>query len=342
MDPAIHRGQLSPSEVYRRFARTEAHGSSKVYEDWAENIAEDPAVLDLLASLPRPKRQPNLVFAAARIHGAEGSYASFRGTLLGRWNAIRPTILARSTQTNEAARCAVLLPFLAALPQPLALIEVGASAGLCLLPDRYSYRYTAGQNAPRYDAGPRLDPAAGPSGVVIECGTGPGITVPDALPRVAWRAGIDLAPVDVRDPAATDWLEALIWPEHHERRDRLRAALDIARRDPPRVVAGDLNQALPALAAEAPADATLVVFHTAVLAYLEAGARADFVDLVRGLPGHWISNEGRGVVPLPSPGARPADTEGATQDGRFVVAVDGVPRALADPHGRCVVGLPAS
>ena len=39
-------------------------------------------------------------------------------------------ILARRTQTNEPARCAVLLPALAQLPQPLALIEAGASAGL--------------------------------------------------------------------------------------------------------------------------------------------------------------------------------------------------------------------
>ena len=340
MDPAIHRGELPPSEVYRRFARTEAHGSSEVYEDWAENIAEDPAVLDLLTALPRPKRQPNLVFAAARLHGAEGTYASFRGTLLDRWDAIRRTILARSTQTNEAARCAVLLPFLSALPQPLALIEVGASAGLCLLPDRYSYRYTAVRDTTGHDAGARLDPEGGPSEVVIDCGFGAGVTLPDALPRVAWRAGIDLAPVDVRDPASTGWLEALIWPEHHERRGRLRAALDIARRDPPRVVAGDLNEALPALVAEAPAEATLVVFHTAVLAYLDAGARAGFVGLVRDLPGHWISNEGRGVVPLARPGARPADTEGGTLDGRFVIAVDGVPRALADPHGRSVSGLP--
>ncbi|MEV4900833.1 DUF2332 domain-containing protein [Citricoccus sp. NPDC055426] len=263
------------------------------------------------------------MFAAARLHGAAGPYASFRGTLME-----------RSTQTNEAARCAVLLPFLAELKQPIALIEVGASAGLCLLPDRYSYRY---------GDGPRLDPEAGPSEVVIECDLGPGLTVPDNLPQVSWRAGIDLDPVDVRDPESTDWLEALIWPEHQDRPDRLRSALDIARRDPPRLVAGDLNEALPALAAEAPADATLVVFHTAVLAYLDPAARADFVETVNGLPGHWISNEGGGVVPLSSPDSAPrppteAAAEGA-QDGRFVVAVDGVPRAVADPHGRSVAGL---
>ena len=58
-------------------------------------------------------------------------------------------------QTNEAGRCAVLLPVLAALPQPLALLEVGASAGLCLYPDRYAYRY--GDHGDRLRrTGPRL------------------------------------------------------------------------------------------------------------------------------------------------------------------------------------------
>ena len=47
----------------------------------------------------------------------------------------------RRTQTNEAARCATLLPLLAMLPGPLALTEAGASAGLTLLPGRFSYHY---------------------------------------------------------------------------------------------------------------------------------------------------------------------------------------------------------
>ena len=54
-------------------------------------------------------------------------------------------MLSRATQTNEPARCAVLLPVLARLPQPLALLEVGASAGLCLLPDHYGYDYGAAE-----------------------------------------------------------------------------------------------------------------------------------------------------------------------------------------------------
>lgn len=135
-----------------------------------------------------PRGKPNLVFAAARHHGADSTYASFRSTVLERWEDVRHTILSRATQTNEAARCAALLPFLAEFPQPLALIEVGASAGLCLSPERYSYRY---------DDGTVLDPDDGPSNVVITCQLGPGVAPPSAMPRMAWRAGIDLDPVDV-------------------------------------------------------------------------------------------------------------------------------------------------
>ncbi|WP_250444513.1 DUF2332 domain-containing protein [Actinotalea sp. C106] len=323
MDPTIHLGTAAVAETYRAFGEREARGSSTTYERWARALSEDDVVADLLTTLPAGKRQPNLVFAAARWHGAAGTYANLRTTLLDRWPAVRDTVLARATQTNEAGRCATLLPFLASLPQPLALLEVGASAGLCLLPDRYSYRY---------DDGTSLDPRDGPSEVVLPCSLGPGVSAPTRMPEVVWRAGIDLAPVDVTDPDARAWLETLVWPEHEDRRSRLRAALAVARREPPRVVAGDLLETLPALAAEAPADATLVVVHSAVLAYLDAHARSTFVDLVGALPGHWISNEGARVLPASAAlGLDPSDP-------RFVVMVDGVPRARSDPHGRSLAG----
>ena len=167
-------GPARVRQAYRAFAEREAHGVSPVYEDWALGVADDDAVADLLMTLPSGKRQPNLVFAAARWHGARGGYDTFRSTLLERWPDVRATILARATQTNEAGRCAVLLPFLAELPQPLALLEVGASAGLCLLPDRYSYRY---------DDGTALDPVSGPADVLLPCALGPGVAAPLACPR---------------------------------------------------------------------------------------------------------------------------------------------------------------
>jgi hypothetical protein len=229
---------------------------------------------------------------------------------------------ARSTQTNEAGRCATLLPFLARLPQPLALLEVGASAGLCLLPDRYRYAYT--------------DPTGtvstlGPPGatVTLPCRVR-GIEVPDAVPTVVWRAGLDLHPVDAADPDQRAWLDALVWPGAETRRARLHAALAEARSDPPRVVAGDLRRDLAALAAQAPPEATLVVFHSAVLAYLDPGDRSAFARTVRGLDATWISNESPAVS---------ADLGIANSDehpGAFLIAVDGVAQAWCHGHGNWV------
>lgn len=99
---------------------------------------------------------------------------------------------------NEAGRCAVLLPALALLPGPPALIEVGASAGLCPYPDRYSYRY---------DGHPEPDPGDGlPGAADLHHHRTP--PLPREPPAVPWRAGIDLAPLDVDSDDDPAWLAA--------------------------------------------------------------------------------------------------------------------------------------
>src|SRR5690606_27984331 len=136
-DPAA-----STAQRYRAFAEVEARGLSDCYEGWALGVADDAATVALIDELPPAKRQPNLVFSAARLLGAPVSgFADFRGWLVANWREVARVCLSRSTQTNEPGRCATLLPALAAVPGPLALIEVGASAGLCLYPNQYSYRY---------------------------------------------------------------------------------------------------------------------------------------------------------------------------------------------------------
>ena len=165
-----------------------------------------------------------------------------------------------TTQTNEPARCATLLPVLARLPQPLALIEVGASAGLCLLPDCYGYGYN----------GRLIRPSEmGNMYPVISCAASETTPLPKAMPLVVWRAGLDLNPIDTTDHSQVNWLETLVWPEQTKRLANLRAALRIAAVHRPRIVRGDLRGAVfEELCREAPTDVTLVVFHTAVLAYV--------------------------------------------------------------------------
>ncbi|WP_448004907.1 DUF2332 domain-containing protein [Agromyces bauzanensis] len=315
------------AERYRVFADVEARGMSATYEAWARGVAGDPGTVALIDELPSPKRQPNLVFSAARYQGAPtGPYRVFRDWLHGHWVEVRATALSHATQTNEAARCALHVPALAGIEGPIALLEVGASVGLCLYPERYSYRYTG------Y---PQLDPAAGPSPVVLDCTANGPVPVPGRLPEVVWRGGIDLNPLDVRHPDDLAWLDALVWPEHDDRRARLRAAAAIVAADPPHIVAGDVNDRLVALAAEVPDGATLVVFHTVVLMYLDPHARERFAETVRALPGHWISAEPRTV--LPAIRVRD-DVPNAGSD--LVLALDGVQLAWAQPHGRAIRWVP--
>jgi hypothetical protein len=311
---------------YRRFAEVEVRPYSPSYERLCLGVAGDATLLARLAELPAPKRQPNLLLAAVRyLDGPVGSYPAFREFVLSRWSDVATTMLARRTQTNEPGRCAPLLPVLAALPQPLALIEVGASAGLCLYPDRYAYRYTLGD----------LEQRVGTSPVLLRCAADGPVPLPSAAPGIAWRAGLDLNPLDVRDDEDVRWLESLIWPEQSERFDVLRGAVELARADPPRIVRGDLLRDLPALAAEASdeaAEATLVVFHTAVLGYVDAAGRAAFTDTMRSLDATWISNEMPGLVP-----GTDVDTGGAA---RIVLARDQRPIALARAHGQSLTWLP--
>jgi hypothetical protein len=314
------------AEQYAEFARW-SRKESPCFAAWARGVADDAEVLAVLAGLPKVKQQPNLVFAAARWHGvpAPGPYGGLRAALLGDDGTIRETILGRSTQTNEVGRLATLYPaFAEAAPngeKPLALLEVGASAGLCLYPDLFHLRWSFPNGGIQ---------ETDPIGPLIDCATTGDLSV-GALPPVVWRAGIDLNPLDVTDDDAMRWLETLVWPEQDARRERLRAAVRIARRDPPYLVRGGLLDGLPALLDEAPADATVVVFHSAVIAYLEHQDRERFARLMAGLVEdgrcHWVSNEGPRVLP----GLVPADTH--IPFGRFVLAVDGHAVALTHGHG---------
>jgi hypothetical protein len=149
---------------------------------------------------------------------------------------------------------------------------------------------------------------------------------------VAWRAGLDLNPLDVGDEDSVAWLNTLVWPGETGRAERLAAAIETARRSPPALHRGDLLTDLPRLAAQAPAGATLVIYHSAVLAYVDEETRWEFGAVVRKLGAVWLSNE----TPTVLPGlAVPADDEPS-----FVLARDGM-QALArtDPHGTWVKWL---
>nr|WP_314844964.1 DUF2332 domain-containing protein [uncultured Microbacterium sp.] len=309
---------------YARFAAEEAPGRSDLYEEWASGIAADPQIQDLLALIPENRRQPPLVFAVTRMLGVGlVGYAEWRRFVLAHADEVVEECAARRLQTNEPLRLAPLLPVLSEIDGPLALLEVGASAGLCLYPDRYSYRYV--------DEGGRvraaLDPTDGESTVILESRVD-GALPPLRIPEVVWRAGIDLAPLDARVERDRRWLQGLVWPGETGRERRVTAALDIAAADPPSIIAGDASDRLEALAADAPADATLVVTTPGVLVHIPREPRTALVAAIRRLPARWVTIDPPALLDVWRPAISAQEWPG------FAVALDGEVRAAADPLGR--------
>jgi hypothetical protein len=307
---------------YAAFAADEARGNSAIYERLALAVAASPELLEFIAGLPEDRRQPNLFLAAVRlVSGVPADGEWLIAAVRRDHRRIRAVMRSRTTQTNEPGRCAALLPLFARLPQPLALLEVGASAGLCLIPDRYGYDYGVRRLAPPTAAAP-----------VFPCRvTGPA-PLPAGPPVVLWRSGLDLDPVDLSSAARVRWLETLVWPDQRERAERFGAAIRVARADPPRVVKGDLSTDLEPLLATAPQDATLVVFHSAALAYVASQERRDrFAETVRRAGAVWVSNEAPGVFPAWAAAAPPPP-----ERGRFLLMQDGTPMAWASPHGQSI------
>jgi hypothetical protein len=304
LDPA-----LRPAENYRRFAVGEAAGRSAAYEQLALAVARDDEVLAFLERLPVAKRQPNLLFAAARyMLGSPPEHASVRSLVAERPDELADVMRTRRTQTNEAARCAVLLPALALLPPPLALLEVGAAAGLTLIPDVYSYDYGGHRVA-----------GSDPEAPLLSCRPLGSVPLPERAPEIAWRAGIDLNPLDLNDDDDMAWLSCLLWPGEADRAEGLHGAIAAARRQPPRIYRGDLLDDLATVAAQAPTDATLVIYHSAVLAYVDTPKRQAFAAAVGDLGAVWLSNERSGVLPGLTNEPGPASFL-LVRDGKEVVA----------------------
>ena len=155
------------SKTFRQFAESECRGSSALYEHLASSIAEDDKLLALAAHSPPGQPVPNLLFAAVhflllqglsdplsqfypsltdKARAPEGAYPAFREFCLRNATALHHLLTTRRVQTNEVQRSTYLFLVFSIIDRfiagrPLALIEIGASAGLNLLCDKYGYRY---------------------------------------------------------------------------------------------------------------------------------------------------------------------------------------------------------
>jgi len=330
----IKLGNMAKSERertadwFRQFASAEGAESPR-YRDWALGIANDDQLLALVGKLPLSKRQPVLVLTCARVAGVPlRPFETARGDFIALWPAIAKLAKTRATQTNDPRRCTPLLVALDRIRGPIALIEVGASAGLTLFPDRYTYKWNArGRSVTSL-------PADGPSTVSLVADIAGWGANPPRRPNIVHREGIDLSPLDVTNSADNDWLEALVWPEQTDRLDIVRAAADIVAQSSPTLTAGDAVaeiRAAVARARKAAPKATIVVSSPAVLVYLDPAEREKFATYCARATVRWISLDGRRVIPRIGDAADELGIE-----GDFVLSLDGVPIASTDPLGRQV------
>ena len=285
------------SRTFHRFAELECPGMSALYERLCHSMAEDRDLLAIAANARPGQPAPNLFMAAVHwllLGGdqhpmtdcypdinpestARGDpYPSFRSFCLNHSEEIVDLISARLVQTNVVRRCAVLLPaFAVAMAQdparPLSLVEIGASAGLNLLWDRYSYTYSDGQRWGDPDSPVQLSS-------VIRGRLRP--PLPGSIPQVVFRVGLDLNPVDISDPDVVDWLRALVWPERVDEARMLEDALEMAKDDPPQTLAGDALELLPEVLQGIPSDSTLCLYHINTLNQFPREARERFFKLV--------------------------------------------------------------
>lgn len=281
---------------FEHFATREFPGTSPLYEQLSSQIARDEEILALAAhAASRPV--PNLLLGAVHFLLLRGidhplaafypdisarpvtnadPYPAFRSFCSEHAEEIKHLLQTRRVQTNEVRRCAVLLPAFGmvaerARSRPLALVEIGASAGFNLLWDSYGYDYGTGRKYGNVD-----------SPVQLSCklhGEKQPL-IPEHFPRIASRCGIDLQPVDVYDQDAVDWLRALIWPEHTARVEMLRHAVEAVRRDPPLIHRGDALELLPEIMETVPQEAVLCLYHTFVINQFPREARERFALLM--------------------------------------------------------------
>lgn len=283
-DVAVHR-----TEAERRF-RAIADGSFRdvpLYRRLALAIANRPSLLGFAMQLPGHALAGGLVFSTLhylvlaevdeeftavwrqeeQAPGAREDFEPrFERFVLNHAKSISDLVdRHRGAQLNEVNRCAYLLPALASVAgsrrQPLALLEVGTSAGLLLNFDRYSYRYGASTFGPRSDVSIESEVLSPLPGL--------------EMPEVPWRLGIDPKPINLLDDDAALWLLANVYPGDTARAARVSAAITEARAHPPSVLSGRASD-VQVFGAQAPRDLALTVSTTAVLMYLDPTSRIHF------------------------------------------------------------------
>ena len=287
------------SDIFVFLADNDFAGYSPAYEQLARSISTDTKLLEFIESSAHPNarrgRIPVLFFAAThdrilanpeckiaaiyRGNSDADPMTAFLDLINQERDAIVENMRTRSVQTNEVGRSAALaLAFGRAthnVSDARTLFEIGPSAGLNLFIDHFRIDYTRNDIALS-----SLGPDA--STVRLRCEVRGPNTPP--LPTTSFeptgRIGLDPTPIDVRSDAECRWLQACVWPGIPDRPERLAAALEIARQEPPRLIAGDAVTDLADSLDGIPGSDHLIVFSTWALAYINADGRQAVLDTI--------------------------------------------------------------
>ncbi len=338
------------SQIWRDFAVSECGTYSPLYAAICHSVADDPELLALAAVAPTTGQQPNVLLAAVHYlvlsgiaHPLADVYAGradralapalFRDLCLSQRHDVGRILATRHTQTNEPGRAALLAIGLVAAAgmagEPIGLLDAGCSAGLNLLVDRYRFEYRAAGS---------LGPADSP--VTITCDLRGTAQVPARLPAIAARLGIDRSPVDIAKAEDARWLLACVWPDTG-RLARTAAAIELARRHPPKMIPGDMVTDLDAALDTFDPSLPIVVVTTSACGYLSVEQRHAFLAVLerraRRQPLAWLSADAPGVidvVPVPPATGHPGGSASVMGLVTFETGT-AVGRALAlcHPHG---------
>lgn len=265
-------------------ARNVYGDETSLYFRLSRELIGDGKLLVLASNVPPNQPAPNLFFSAVHyllmkpenelhplrqffpdlttdLNTQDDPYPVFRKFCLTHAPEMAKILRTRSVQVNEIGRCCYFLPAFEVLSrylerEPFIAIEVGTSAGLNLYWDQYAYDYGNGN---LYG-----NPA---SDIVLACELRGGVRPPleNALPPVLMRFGIDLDPKNVLDDDAMLWLRALIYPEQIERARRLEKAIELARKSPPLILAGNALDIIPRTLDAIARNTPVLLFHSFVL-----------------------------------------------------------------------------
>ena len=339
--------------------------TSPLYNVLRHTVAEQPEILQMLIHRRPGQQAPYLFFGAVQyllLRGARHPLRTFYPSVVGPQarepeqsgpalidfcrtyrDELEQQIRTRLVQTNVVRRVIGLRIALAEVaktyPDPIHLIEVGASAGVHLHVDRY--RYVIG------------DRAYGQRGATVTVdsrwiGAHPPPDL-DSVPAIATRVGIDLNPIPATDAAERQWLRALVWPENQADAHLLEAALASLAADPPAIIAGDAIEVCPTLGRDLPPGEPRIVFHAATRMHVPAGRQAAFDEAIDSMgdggplfhawhepaiaPHHRYVADGRPVLVMHGPGRnQPEPLVQIDGHGQWVAALDAVAPPSAGAH----------